>query len=127
MTSISYVANFQGIFISPKMTLRDDKQRPLTCVAIAAGKKVDKGNSFRRNLVSTDHERGGRRRGGGRSRQGQKGGEHVGTRSIDFSAALKFGTDIYSWPQTLISYSSNRFGSLEHNNRSPSLVPVKFL
>ena len=35
---------FQGIFISQKMTLLpeggDDKQSPLTCVAIAAGKKA---------------------------------------------------------------------------------------
>ena len=41
--SITYVTKFQGIFISQKMTLSggggDDKQGPLTCVAIAAGKK----------------------------------------------------------------------------------------
>ena len=31
MTSITYVTKFQGIFISKKMTLSDDKQDPLTC------------------------------------------------------------------------------------------------
>ena len=39
VTPITYVTMFQGIFISQKMTLSPgDKQRPLTCVAIAAGK-----------------------------------------------------------------------------------------
>ena len=39
---IYYMTKFQGIFISQKMTLsggEDDKQGPLTCVAIAAGNK----------------------------------------------------------------------------------------
>ena len=41
VTPIYYVTKFQGIFISEKMTLwpGDVKQRPLTCVAIAAGNK----------------------------------------------------------------------------------------
>ena len=40
VTPIYYVTKFQGIFISQKMTLwPDDKQDPLTCVAIAAGNK----------------------------------------------------------------------------------------
>ena len=39
--SFTYVTKFHSIFISQKMTLSgvDDKQDPLTCVAIAAGKK----------------------------------------------------------------------------------------
>ena len=38
-TPIYFITKFQGIFISQKMTLlSDDNQRPLTCVAIAAGK-----------------------------------------------------------------------------------------
>ena len=43
VTSITYVTKFQGIFISQKMTSHeggDDKQGPLTCVAIAAGNKI---------------------------------------------------------------------------------------
>ena len=40
VTSITNMIKFQGIFIRQKMTLHgDDKQRPLTCVAIAAGNK----------------------------------------------------------------------------------------
>ena len=31
VTPIYYVTKFQGIFISKKMTLSDDKQDPLTC------------------------------------------------------------------------------------------------
>ena len=42
VTPIYYVTKFQGIFISEKMNLSaGDKQRPLTCVAIAAGKNYD--------------------------------------------------------------------------------------
>ena len=46
VTPIYYMTKFQGIFISQKMTLlHGDKQDPLTCVAIAAGKKeIDRGS-----------------------------------------------------------------------------------
>ena len=43
--SFTNMTKFQGIFISQKMTLlHHDKQGPLTCVAIAAGKNCD--NAF---------------------------------------------------------------------------------
>ena len=47
VTPIYYVTKFQGIFISQKMTLwPDDNQRPLTCVAIAAGNNTSPGQVY---------------------------------------------------------------------------------